>query len=65
MSLVLKLVGALTKVVALIVAAVESPPVLLATTSSVYCVLADKPVNSYSSTSARAVQLSPLALRTL
>ena len=45
MPLVLKLVGvagALGRVVALIVAAVESPPVLLATTSKVYPVLGVK-----------------------
>ena len=65
MSLVLKLVGALTKVVALIEATVESPLLLLARTSKVYAVLAVKPVNSYSSTSSSVVQLSPLSLRAL
>ena len=48
MPLVFKLVGAagaLGRVLALTEAAEESPPVLFARTSSVYCVLAVKPVN--------------------
>ena len=68
MALVVKLVGAagaLGRVLALTEAAAESPAVLLARTSSVYCVLAVKPVNSYSATSSSVVQLSPLSLRTL